>query len=110
MAINRKFCIYYGKNLTHFQLLFVVIGLHCQVKYNVSDCSLVICVSDAKCMDLCGASYFPCYNYQSEAVKNAIAAGKDPSQAIGVPSVMEQIAEVKLLHIPKALTKKVRPT
>ena len=77
------------------------------MKYNVSDCSLVICVSDARCMDMCAASYFPCYNYRSEAVRKALASGKDESAVMNMPSVMEQIAEVKLLHIPKALAKNV---
>ena len=59
------------------------------VKFEVSECALVICVSDVKCMKMCDAAYFPCYNY--------IAADTP------LPSVMEQIAQVKLLHVPKAL-------
>lgn len=61
-------------------------------------------------MEMCALSYFPCYNYQSEAVRKALAAGKDENSAAALmPSVMEQIAEVKLLHIPKALTNNVSP-
>ena len=63
------------------------------VKFEISDCSLVICVSDAKCMNLCRENSFPCFDYQSEKVP--------------LPSVMEQIGEVKLFHIPKAMAKGV---
>lgn len=63
------------------------------VKFEISDCSLVICVSDAKCMNLCRENSFPCFNYQSDKVP--------------LPSVMEQIGGVKLFHIPKAMAKGV---
>jgi hypothetical protein len=60
------------------------------VKFEVVDCALVICVSDSKCMEMCDAAYFPCFKYES---------AEKP-----LPSVMEQIAQVKLLHVPKALS------
>lgn len=63
------------------------------VKFEVSDCSLVICVSDLRCMQMCDAAKFPCFNYVSDETP--------------LPSVMEQIAQVKLLHVPKALTRGV---
>lgn len=63
--------------------------VYTMVKFNTSQCSLVICVSDPNCMKMCGSSYFPCYNYM-EANKP-------------LPSVMEQIAKVKLYYVPKAL-------
>lgn len=63
------------------------------VKFEISDCSLVICVSDAKCMNLCRENSFPCFDYQSDKVP--------------LPSVMEQIGEVKLFHIPRAMAKGV---
>jgi hypothetical protein len=37
--------------------------VYTMVKFNSSDCSLVICVNDKKCMEMCAESYFPCYNY-----------------------------------------------
>jgi hypothetical protein len=64
--------------------------VYTMVKFNTSQCSLVICVSDPNCMKLCGSSYFPCYNFV-DTVKP-------------LPSVMEQIAKVKLFYIPKALS------
>lgn len=67
--------------------------VYTMVKFNTSDCSLVICVSDPNCMNLCAKNLFPCYDYRDE---------KKP-----LPSVMEQIAAVKLFHIPKALLKGV---
>jgi len=51
------------------------------VKFEVVQCSLVICVSDLKCMKMCDEAYFPCYNY---------VARENPK-----PSVMEQIAQVQ---------------
>jgi hypothetical protein len=63
------------------------------VKFEVSDCALVICVSDLRCMRMCAAAKFPCFNYIAEEVP--------------LPSVMEQIAQVKLLHVPKALNRGV---
>ena len=59
--------------------------VYSMVKFNVSDCTLVICVTDPKCIKLCDDQHFPCYNYQSK---------QQP-----LPSVMEQIGEVKLFHV-----------
>lgn len=64
------------------------------VKYNLSNCALIVCVSDAKCMRKCGDYSFPCFNYISEKTSSSM-------------SVMEQIAILKLQHIPKALGKGV---
>lgn len=58
-------------------------------KFDQSDCALVICVSDGGCMRKCEEATFPCFNYES---------ADRP-----LPSVMEQIAQVKLLHIPRVL-------
>lgn len=62
------------------------------VKFDLSSCGMVICVSDEKCMELCADSYFPCFNYRSPPP---------------LPSVMEQIGTLKLLHIPKVLAQGV---
>ena len=67
--------------------------VYSMVKFNVSDCTLVICVSDPKCIKLCADHRFPCYDYRS---------AQSP-----LPSVMEQIGEVKLKHVGKALAKGV---
>jgi len=63
--------------------------VYTMVKYHLSDCALIVCVSDEKCMKKCGDFHFPCFNYLSE-----------PATSL---SVMEQIAILKLQHIPKAL-------
>lgn len=63
------------------------------VKFGQSHCALVICVSDENCMEMCRNANFPCYNYVSDS---------NP-----LPSVMEQIAQVKLYHIPKVLNQGV---
>ena len=62
------------------------------VKYNLSNCALIVCVSDVKCMRKCGEYSFPCFNYISEITSSSM-------------SVMEQIAILKLQYIPKALGK-----
>jgi hypothetical protein len=67
--------------------------IYTMVKFRTIQCTLVICVSDKNCMKQCQDSYFPCYNFHSDVIP--------------LPSVMEQIAEVKLYHVPKALDKGV---
>lgn len=67
--------------------------VYTMVKFDTIHCSLVICVSDAKCMKMCKENNFPCYSFQSSTKP--------------LPSVMEQIGEVKLYHVPKALAKGV---
>ncbi len=62
------------------------------VKFHLSSCGMVICVSDEKCMELCADSFFPCFNYRAPPP---------------LPSVMEQIGTLKLLHIPRVLTRGV---
>lgn len=64
--------------------------IYSTAKFGVSDCAFVICVSDPHCMDMCKASLFPCFDYRY-------------TLSLPPPSVMEQIAAVKLYHIPKAL-------
>ena len=68
--------------------------VYTMVKFEISDCSLVICVSDEKCMRMCEENSFPCFDYQSTTAP--------------LPSVMEQIGELKLRHIPVAMAKGVR--
>jgi hypothetical protein len=67
--------------------------VYSMVKFDLSSCSIVICVSDQKCMDACRSASFPCYNYQDHNTP--------------LPSVMEQIAKVKLFFVPVALTRGV---
>ena len=64
--------------------------VYSMVKFGLSDCALVICVSDAACMQACKNSLFPCFDYRY-------------TLTLPLPSVMEQIAAVKLYNIPKAL-------
>lgn len=59
------------------------------VKFDLVECAMVICVSDPKCLNLCHLSDFPCYPFQSTVSPR--------------PSVMEQIGELKLSYIPRAL-------
>lgn len=63
--------------------------VYTMAKFKTAECSLVICVSDPNCMRLCHESSFPCFDFKSNVYP--------------LPSVMEQIGEVKLFHVPKAL-------
>lgn len=67
--------------------------VYTMVKFSLSDCSVMICVTDRHCMDLCSKSGFPCLYYDH--------AFHNPNQPL--PSALEQIAHLKLLHLPKAL-------
>ena len=66
-------------------------------RFQLLSCSLMICVSDDYCYKKCTENRFPCYNYHHIPLK--------PGSSL--PSTMEQIAHLKLLHIPKALSKGV---
>lgn len=63
--------------------------VYTMVKFDTVECSIVVCVSDPKCVRLCDENFFPCFNFKSEV---------NP-----LPSVMEQIGELKLFHVPRAL-------
>ena len=72
--------------------------IYTMVKFNLIDCSIMICVTDQNCMNLCKKSGFPCY-YYDHLLHN-------PGTIL--PSALEQIANLKLLHLPKALKQGVR--
>ena len=59
-----------------------------QLKFNHFNCSVMICVSDNICIEKCKSNNFPCYPYYHE--------NKDDH-------VMIQVAEIKLVHVGKAL-------
>ena len=64
------------------------------VKFQLSDCAVMICVSDKNCIKKCKDSDFPCYDFQLD----------DRSIVLNTnPSIMEQIAYLKLYYFPKAL-------
>lgn len=105
--------------------------IYTMVKFNVSSCTLMVCVSDPKCMKLCADSSFPCYDFQyskfhsvSHALRYLILCNRvylsGPMvlviatdvvewfcQGKALPSALEQIGELKLLHLPKALDRGV---
>ena len=72
--------------------------IYTMVKFNLIDCSIMICVTDQNCMNLCAKSGFPCYYYDH----------LHHNPGIKLPSALEQIANLKLFHVPKALRKGVR--
>ena len=42
--------------------------VYTMVKFNISDCALVICVTDPSCMVLCDRSTFPCFDYRHQTL------------------------------------------
>jgi len=38
--------------------------VYSMVKFGLISCTLMVCVSDPKCMELCDAALFPCYDFQ----------------------------------------------
>ena len=67
--------------------------VYTMVKFGLSDCSVMICVTDKFCMDMCAKSGFPCLYYDHQLF----------NPDVPLPSALEQIAQLKLLHLPKAL-------
>lgn len=118
--------------------------VYTMAKFEVSSCTIMVCVSDPLCMKLCAESSFPCYDYQHSAYHPVSTASwviririclpkvqlyyttrkvvHDPILTLipyllffvllfiknePLPSALEQIGELKLLHLPKALAKGV---
>ena len=71
--------------------------VYTMVKFSLSDCSVMICVTDQHCMDMCKKSGFPCLQYDHNKHNPGVV----------LPSALEQIAHLKLLHLPKALARGV---
>ena len=71
--------------------------VYTMVKFNLSDCAIMICVTDQNCMDMCKVSKFPCLYYGHDLYH----PGKP------LPSALEQIASLKLFILPRALEKGV---
>jgi hypothetical protein len=58
------------------------------LRFGHLDCSVMICISDSHCQQMCAEYDFPCYDYRHPHPEH---------------HVMEQVAYVKLLHIGDAL-------
>jgi hypothetical protein len=71
--------------------------IYTMVKFSLSDCSVMICVTDQHCMDMCKKSGFPCLHYDHNLHNPGVV----------LPSALEQIAHLKLQHLPKALARGV---
>ena len=68
------------------------------VKFDLSDCAVMICVTDPLCVQMCADAGFPCYDFRYDKLH----VGSNP-----IPSAMEQIAVLKLYHVPFALKRGV---
>ena len=77
--------------------------VYTMAKYGLSDCTLMICVSDPHCMSLCKENSFPCFDHQHKAEKGGGGGGGGKATA----HTMEQIAQLKLTTMPKALLRGV---
>ena len=74
--------------------------IYTMTEFNLSDCAVMICVSDHNCMQRCKQSLFPCFAYQYENVYDAPSLSPSSRRSI---SALEQIANLKLYYLPKAL-------
>jgi hypothetical protein len=100
------------------------------VRFEYSECAMIICISDDKCVQQCADAYFPCYNYRYHAEYDGDPLPLQPGEEWSPPEeddhekqlsiqraekkkmrvkipTMEQIAQVKLLLVPKALNRGV---
>lgn len=71
--------------------------IYTMLKFDLLQCTVMVCVTDQRCMDLCSQSGFPCYNFRYDHYH--------PNTPL--PSALEQIGELKLKHLPKALQRGV---
>lgn len=71
--------------------------IYTMVKFDLIECTIMICVTDQNCMNLCKLSGFPCYYYDFT----------EDHPGVEIPSALEQIANLKLFYLPKALEKGV---
>lgn len=85
--------------------------VYTMAKYGLTDCTLMICVSDPYCMELCRSSYFPCFDYQHQTIEAMEEPGNKKNKRGANPGrkvhTMEQIAQLKLYTMPKALLRGV---
>lgn len=68
--------------------------IYSMMQFDHIECSIMICVTDMNCMNLCRYHHFPCYHYQH------------PNATTGTTMtihIMEQIATIKLLEVSRAL-------
>jgi len=82
--------------------------IYSMTHFEVSDCALMICVSDLHCMKKCRESHFPCFLYQYENVygDNELEAEyykQHRGQTQRPVSALEQIANLKMYYLPRAL-------
>jgi hypothetical protein len=66
--------------------------VYSMTKFDIVECSLMVCISDAHCMDLCQQASFPCYQYDDHS---------------GDISAFQKIANLKLHAVPLAAAKGV---
>ena len=97
MCVNSPVVISMAQVGTELYWQLIENFVYTMVKFRMSDCSVMICVTDKDCMKLCTASDFPCIYYGHDLY--------NPNATL--PSTLEQIANLKLLHLPKALRKGV---
>ena len=97
MCVNSPVIISMAQVGTELYWQLIENFVYTMVKFRVSDCAVMICVTDKDCMKLCTTSDFPCIYYGHDLY--------NPNASL--PSALEQIANLKLFHLPKALRKGV---
>ena len=66
--------------------------IYSMTKFDIVECSLMVCIADPHCVELCQQSSFPCYHYDDLS---------------GDISAFQKIANLKLYAIPLAAAKGV---
>ena len=97
MCVNSPVIISMAQVGTELYWQLIENFVYTMVKFRMSDCAVMICVTDKDCMKLCTTSDFPCIYYGHDLYNPNIT----------LPSALEQIANLKLLHLPKVLRKGV---
>lgn len=82
--------------------------IYTMTHFDLSDCAIMICVSDEGCMRRCRDSLFPCFLYHYEDVygENKLEMEykrQHQWEKQRSVSTLEQIANLKLYYLPKAL-------
>jgi hypothetical protein len=78
------------------------------VRFELVTCSVMICVSDLRCMRFCAAAGFPCLYFDFYSSFSPLVYGTDTGENFNRNvSAMEQVAHLKLFHLPLALRRGV---
>ena len=64
--------LYHHNNIINNIIIIIIINnnnrienfIYSMLKFDLLPCTLMVCVSDRKCIELCEAAFFPCFDFQ----------------------------------------------